>query len=180
MHIVSTEDLLKLYALSQSSNNEVISVIQEHNLTVSEIQDLIRIKEWLNRPRPTFEPKTDAEIKAISNISSTGVKGEDIVNQYLISKFGTGRIIWASQKGEARYDFEVLTSDKKTVEMYVDAKATITSEYEADKIPILIRTRAWNFLKDNKEGNFFIARIFGVNNAKVEDVKLIQVKLKDL
>lgn len=178
--LVSTEDLLKLYALSQSSNNEVISVIQEHSLTVSEIQDLIRIKEWLNRPRPIFEPKTDAEIKAISNISSTGVKGEDIVNQYLISKFGTERIIWASQKGEARYDFEVLTSDKKAVEMYVDAKATITGEYEADKIPILIRTRAWNFLKDNKEGNFFIARIFDVNNAKIEDVKLIQVKLKDL
>lgn len=178
--LVSTEDLLKLYALSQSSNNEVIALIQKYNLTVSEIQDLICIREWLNRPRPTFEPKTDAEIKAISNISSTGVKGEDIVNQYLISKFGIERIVWASQKGEARYDFEVLASDKKTVEMYVDAKATITSEYEADKIPILIRTRTWNFLKDNKEGNFFIARIFDVNNAKVEDVKLIQVKLKDL
>lgn len=178
--LVLTEDLLKLYALSQSANNEVISIIQEHNLTVSEIQDLIRIKEWLNRPRATFEPKTDAEIKAISNISNTGVKGEDIVNQYLISKFGTERVIWASQKGEARYDFEVLTSDKKAVEMYIDAKATITGEYEADKIPILIRTRAWNFLKDNKEGNFFIARIFDVNNAKIEDVKLIQVKLKDL
>lgn len=178
--LVLTEDLLKLYALSQSANNEVISIIQENNLTVSEIQDLIRIKEWLNRPRATFEPKTDAEIKAISNISNTGAKGEDIVNQYLISKFGTERVIWASQKGEARYDFEVLTSDKKTVEMYVDAKATITGEYEADKIPILIRQRAWTFLKDNKEGNFFIARVFDVNNARFEDVKLVQIRLKDL
>lgn len=179
--LVLTDDLLKLYSLNQSNSNEVISVIQEYNLTVAEIQDLIRIKEWFfNRSRPTLEPKTDAEIKAISNISSTGVKGEDIVNQYLISKFGTERVIWASQKGEARYDFEVLTSDKKTVEMYIDAKATITSEYEADKIPILIRTRAWDFLKANKYGNFFIARIFDVNNAKVEDVKLLEIRWRDL
>ncbi|MFY7788968.1 MAG: hypothetical protein ACOVQA_13960, partial [Thermoflexibacteraceae bacterium] len=178
--LVITDDLLKLYSLNQLSNNEVISVIQQNNLTIADIQDFIHIREWLHRPRTSFEPTSDSEIKKFSNITNTGIEGEKLVFDFLCSKFGIERIVWASQKGEAKYDFEVLSTDKKTVEMYVDAKATITGEYEADKIPIIIRQRTWSFLKDNKEGNFFIARVFDVNNAKVEDVKLLQVKLKDL
>jgi hypothetical protein len=61
--------------------------------------------------------------------------------------------------------------------MYIDAKASITAEYASDKVPILIRTRAWDFFKENKKGNFYIARIFNINNATYDDIKIIQIKL---
>lgn len=174
---ISADELIKLYQI----DNDVISIIQQNNLTVKDIQELLQLKKWLERERQSSEPIPDSVMKGKSDIEKTGISGEKLVYDFLCNKFGKARVIWASvDENEPRYDFRVLSENSKTVLMYIDAKASITSENASDKVPILIRTRAWNFFKENKEGNFHIARVFNVNNATYEDVKLIQIQMKDL
>lgn len=172
---ISADELIKLF------DNEVISIIRQNNLTVKDIQELLQLKNWLDRERQSSEPIPDSVMKGKSDIEKTGISGEKLVYDFLCNKFGKERVVWASvDENEPRYDFRVLSENSKTVLMYIDAKASITSENASDKVPILIRTRAWNFFKENKEGNFHIARVFNVNNATFEDVKLIQIQMKDL
>lgn len=174
---INADELIKLYRF----NDEVISVIQQNNLTVQDIQELLQLKKWLERERQSSEPTPDYIIKEKSDIERTGISGEKLVYDFLCDKFDKSRVIWASKnEDEPRYDFRVLSENGNSVIMYVDAKASTTAEYASDKVPILIRTRAWNFFKENKEGNFHIARVFNVHNAALKDVKLIQIQLKDL
>lgn len=173
------EYLYKLFEPdSPTINNEVISVIQENNLTAKDIKELLQLKHWLEKDRFSSEPLPDNIIKQKSDIQKTGISGEKLVYDYLCDKFGSKRVVWASKnENEPRYDFRVLNEKISSVLMYIDAKASITAEYASDKVPILIRTRAWDFFKENKKGNFYIARIFNINNATYDDIKIIQIKL---
>ncbi len=124
------------------------------------------------------------ELSAQSLIADTGIKGEQIVYDYLVGYFGTARVKWVSQRDknpegrqEPRYDFEVLHEDQQSIMYYIDAKATLTAENETDKIPILLRQGTWQFIMENEDPRkqIFLARVFGARNTRANKVHMLKI-----
>lgn len=159
---------------------EAKTLVNTYGLTEDRIKLLLRIEEIAKRKEGT---SNFLEQSAQELINQTGIKGEEIVNSYLIDKFGTDRVLWVSRadknlnhRQEPRYDFEVLTSDLTKVMWYIDAKATMTREQESDKIPILIRKGTWDFIRENTNEEIFLARVFGARQEKSNNVQLLKIK----
>lgn len=161
---------------------EAASLVSKFNLTEDRIKLLLEIEEKTKQ----FEGTSNfLEQSAQELINETGIKGEEIVFNFLTKRFGYNRVRWVSRRDknienveEHRYDFEVLDKNLSDVMWYVDAKATVTSEDQSDKIPILIRKGTWNFIRENgaNERNFFLARVFNIKNANAEQVQLLKIQ----
>ncbi|HAK80529.1 MAG TPA: hypothetical protein DCM71_27420 [Runella sp.] len=166
----------------ETNTTEVESLISKFNLTEDKIRLLLAIEEKAKR----FEGTSNyLEQSAQAFINETGIKGEEIVFEYLTSRFNKNRVRWVSRSDkneegieEHRYDFEVLEEDLTNVMWYIDAKATITGESQSDKIPILIRKGTWDFIResDADKKNIFLARVFGASSANSEQVQLLKIQ----
>lgn len=167
---------------TETSVTEVESLISKFNLTEDKIRLLLAIEEKAKR----FEGTSNyLEQSAQAFINETGIKGEEVVFEYLTSRFNKNRVRWVSRSDkneegieEHRYDFEVLEEDLTNVMWYIDAKATITGESQSDKIPILIRKGTWDFIResDADKKNIFLARVFGASSANSEQVQLLKIQ----
>lgn len=162
------------------------NVISQFNLTEEKIKFLLEVEEKTKQ----FEGTSDVlERTAHILIEEIGLRGEEIVYNYLSNKFGSKRVVWVSRsdkntdnRKENRYDFEVLTEDLNEVMHYIDAKATSTSETESDKIPLFIRRGTWQFLKENETSKqqIFLARVFNVNKAGMESIHMIKIQYQSV
>jgi hypothetical protein len=167
---------------TETHTTESESLISKFNLTEDKIKLLLEIEEEAKQ----FEGTSNyLEQTAQALINETGIKGEEIVYEYLINLFDKNRVRWVSRSDkndegieEHRYDFEVLEEDLKNVMWYIDAKATLTEESQSDKIPILIRKGTWGFIRESgsDKKNIFLARVFGARNANAGQVQLLKIQ----
>ncbi len=65
-------------------------------------------------------------------------------------------------KGD-KYDLVVKNITGRVI--YIQVKATTTSISQADQISLPISTREWNFVFESIEDDYYLARVFDINNA---------------
>lgn len=81
-------------------------------------------------------------------------------------------ILWENKNGESTkpYDFQVtkyfrvIENNKLQIKeqvIYIDSKATTTSETNNEPIPFYLSPQEWDFMDKNKD-NYYIARVFNV------------------
>lgn len=165
----------------EKGDDEAENLIKTYELTEDRIKLLLRIEEIAKRNEGS---SNFLEQSAQELINQTGIKGEEIVYNYLVKRFvNKDRVLWVSRadknvqgRQEPRYDFEVLTPDLTKVMWFIDAKATTTREQDSDKIPILIRKGTWDFIRENTDENIFLARVFGARNENPNKVQLLKIK----
>ena len=163
-------------------SSEILILVSKFNLTEDRIKLLLEIEEKAKQ----YEGMSNyLEQSAQALIHSTGIRGEEIVFEYLTNQFGQNRVRWVSRSDkndqgieEHRYDFEVLAENLTDVICYIDAKATLTGENQSDKIPILIRKGTWDFIRETETSgkSVFLARVFGVKSANINQVQLLKIQ----
>ncbi|MFB2981587.1 DUF3883 domain-containing protein [Microseira sp. BLCC-F43] len=112
------------------------------------------------------------------DIANIGREGEAFVYQKLVDKFGENRVIWLNKDGETRspYDFVVIDNDGAE-SLYIDAKTTLTDEYNADRIPFYVGLTEWEFSANNDR--YYLARVFKIRST-MPTVKFLKfVRLLD-
>jgi hypothetical protein len=88
-----------------------------------------------------------------------GRQGEEFVYKKLVERFGVERVLWVNKYGEQHepYDF-VLKGENGEKNLYIDAKATPTSESRANEIPFYVSPSQWFF--SARSDHYYIARVF--------------------
>lgn len=69
-------------------------------------------------------------------------------------------IFYISDKGD-KYDLFAINKSGKRI--FIQVKATTTSISDADQISLPISTREWNFVFETNEDDYYLARVFNVN-----------------
>lgn len=156
----SDQDRENAFTIVQSGKMEALAKIAKSNLSNADIElvtenigEFRMFLDWLKN-------KVDDEEFA-DEIG--GEEGEEFIYTLLIGKFQKENVFWASRSGEARFDFQVLNSDK-TTRFYIDVKSTSRGIANANSIPFFMRLSQWNFLDENEsKDKYHIARVFRHN-----------------
>lgn len=147
------------FSIVKSGKMKALSVLAESGITSEELEYIGKNPEILSR----FYALVQSEIDDQSNANlDTGDLGEQLVYSDLRKKYPQAKgyeIIWASKKGEPRFDFEIKLSGKTV--FYVDAKTTMRGLANSDSIPFFMRNSQWEFLPTiDASVKYLIARVF--------------------
>lgn len=157
------EYLFKAFGISENqiSKDEFVKILLEN------IPDTDG-NTWQEMPPDTLFPD-----------GSTGRFGEELVFKELAQKFGKEHVRWLNEGGESygAYDFEILNREKEVI-YFVDSKATTTSEFSGDTVPIYIRPSEWNFMQKAGE-KYLIARVYNAKKIGAY-IKYLNLGLKKL
>ena len=123
----------------------------------------------------------------------TGQAGEELVYKKLATEFKEENFIvkWNNKGKDGGYDdkkepWDIEITNKKTKKtIYIDAKTTVTTEENTDRISFIITKNEWSFLKGQlqKYGNdmienYYVARVFDIDgNPVIRYLKLTHTKM---
>jgi hypothetical protein len=158
------------FTIVQSGKIKALAALAESDITPEELEYISKNPEAMSRLYALLQSEIDDKQNANSE---TGEYGENLVFNDLRQKYKQSdsyEIIWASKKGEARFDFEV--KHKGRTVLFVDAKTTMRGISNSDSIPFFMRNSQWNFLPTIEiEVKYLIARVFKKENA----IKYLQI-----
>ena len=162
------------FTIVQSGKIKALAALAESDITPEELEYISKNSEAMSRLYALMQSEIDDKQNANSE---TGEYGENLVFNDLRQKykqFDSYEVIWASKKGEARFDFEV--RHKGRTVLFVDAKTTMRGISNSDSIPFFMRNSQWNFLPTIEiEVKYLIARVFKKENA----IKYLQINTFD-
>jgi len=147
------------FTIVQSGKIKALASLAQSNITPEELELIGKNPEVLSRFYALLQSEIDDKQNANSD---TGDFGENLVYNDLRNKYKQSdryEIIWASKKGEAKFDFEVKLKGKTV--LYVDAKTTMRGIANSDSIPFFMRNSQWEFLPSiETDVKYLIARVF--------------------
>ena len=160
------------FTIVQSGKIKALAALAESGITPEELEYISKNPDAMSR----FYALLQSEIDDKQNANSqTGDYGENIVFNDLRKKYKQSdnyEVIWASRKGEARFDFEVRHKEKTV--LYVDAKTTLRGIANSDSIPFFMRNSQWEFLPlIDDSAKYLIARVF----KSEEIIKYLQITM---
>lgn len=160
------------FTIVQSGKMKALATLAASDISSEELEYISKNPKAISKLYTLLQNEIDDKQNANSE---TGDYGEELVyndlqNKYKITQNYT--VIWASKKGEARFDFEV-KQNGKTV-LYVDAKTTMRGISNSDSIPFFMRKSQWEFLPEieTPDVKYLIARVFKKENI----IKYLQIK----
>ena len=156
----SDKDRENAFTIVQSGKMEALAKIAKSNLSNADIElvteNIGEFKMFLDWIKNKVDDEEFAD-------EIGGLEGEEFIYSLLVTKFQKENVVWASKEGEARFDFQVLNTDK-TTRFYIDVKTTSRGISNANSIPFFMRLSQWNFLDENKsKDKYYIARVFKHN-----------------
>lgn len=158
------------FTIVQSGKIKALAALAESDITQEELEYISKNPELMSRLYALLQSEIDDKQNANSE---TGEYGENLVFSDLRQKYkqtDSYEIIWASKKGESRFDFEV--KHKGRTVLFVDAKTTMRGISNSDSIPFFMRHSQWDFLPTIEiEVKYLIARVFKKENA----IKYLQI-----
>jgi hypothetical protein len=158
------------FTIVQSGKIKALAALAESDITPEELEYISKNPEAMSRLYALLQSEIDDKQNANSE---TGEYGENLVFNDLRQKYkqyDSYEVIWASKKGEARFDFEV--KHKGRTVLFVDAKTTMKGISNSDSIPFFMRNSQWDFLPTIAiEVKYLIARVFKKENV----IKYIQI-----
>jgi hypothetical protein len=158
------------FTIVQSGKIKALAALAESDITSEELEYIGKNPEAVSKLYALLQSEIDDKQNANSD---TGEYGENLVFNDLRQKYKQSEgyeVIWASKKGEARFDFEV--KHKGTTVLFVDAKTTMRGISNSDSIPFFMRNSQWDFLPTiDKEVKYLIARVFKKENI----IKYLQI-----
>lgn len=158
------------FTIVQSGKIKALAALAESDITPEELEYISKNPEAMSRLYALLQSEIDDKQNANSE---TGEYGENLVFNDLRQKYNQSdgyEVIWASKKGEARFDFEV--KHKGRAVLFVDAKTTMRGISNSDSIPFFMRNSQWNFLPTIEiDVKYLIARVFKKENA----IKYLQI-----
>lgn len=158
------------FTIVQSGKIKALAALAESDITPEELEYISKNPEAMSRLYALLQSEIDDKQNANSE---TGEYGENLVFNDLRQKYKQSdsyEVIWASKKGEARFDFEV--KHKGRTFLFVDAKTTMRGISNSDSIPFFMRNSQWNFLPTIEiEVKYLIARVFKKDNS----IKYLQI-----
>jgi hypothetical protein len=158
------------FTIVQSGKIKALAALAESNISPEELEYISKNPDAISRLYALLQSEIDDKENANSEI---GEYGESLVFNDLRQKYKSSdsyEVIWASKKGEAKYDFEVKLQ-AKTV-LYVDAKTTMRGISNSDSIPFFMRKSQWEFLPSIElDVKYLIARVYKKDNT----IKYLQI-----
>jgi hypothetical protein len=158
------------FTIVQSGKIKALAALAESDISPEELEYISKNPEVMSRLYALLQSEIDDKQNANSE---TGEYGENLVFNDLRQKYKQSdsyEVIWASKKGEARFDFEV--KHKGRIVLFVDAKTTMRGISNSDSIPFFMRNSQWDFLPTiDIEVKYLIARVFKKENA----IKYLQI-----
>lgn len=158
------------FTIVQSGKIKALAALAQSDITTEELEYISNNPEAISRLYALLQSEIDDKQNANSE---TGEYGENLVFNDLRQKYKQSEsyeVIWASKKGEARFDFEVKLNGRTF--LFVDAKTTMRGISNSDSIPFFMRNSQWNFLPTiEKEVKYLIARVFKNQNS----IKYLQI-----
>ena len=158
------------FTIVQSGKIKALAALAESEISTEELEYISKNPDALSRFYSLLQDEIDDKQNANSE---TGEFGENLVFNDLRKKFNQANnyeVIWASKKGEARFDFEVIHKGKTV--LFVDAKTTMRGISNSDSIPFFMRNSQWDFLPTIEiEVKYLIARVFKKENV----IKYLQI-----
>jgi len=159
------------FTIVQSGKIKALAALAQSDITPEELEYLGKNPEAISKLYALLQSEIDDKQNANSE---TGEYGENLVYNDLRLKYkptDNYEIIWASKKGEAKFDFEVKQKGKTV--LYVDAKTTMRGIANSDSIPFFMRNSQWEFLpKIESDVKYLIARVF----KKDDTIRYLQIK----
>jgi len=158
------------FTIVQSGKIKALAALAESDITPEELEYICKNPEAMSRLYALLQSEIDDKQNANSE---TGEYGENLVFNDLRQKYKQSdsyEVIWASKKGEARFDFEI--KHKGRTVLFVDAKTTMRGISNSDSIPFFMRNSQWDFLPTiETEVKYLIARVFKKENT----IKYLQI-----
>ena len=160
------------FSIVQSGKMKALAMLAESSISSEELEYIGKNSSILSK----FYALIQSEIDDQSNANSeTGDFGEQLVYADLRKKYPQTKgydVIWASKKGEPKFDFEIRLSGETV--LYVDAKTTMRGLANSDSIPFFMRNSQWEFLPTIEANvKYLIARVFKSENL----VKYLQINV---
>jgi hypothetical protein len=158
------------FTIVQSGKIKALAALAQSDITPEELEYIGKNSEVMSRLYALLQSEIDDKQNANSE---TGDYGESLVYNDLRRKYKQSdnyEVIWASKKGEAKFDFEVKLKGKTV--LYVDAKTTMRGIANSESVPFFMRNSQWEFLPTiESDVKYLIARVF-----KKEDIiKYLQI-----
>lgn len=160
------------FTIVQSGKIKALADLAQSDITPEELEYIGKNPKVVSRLYALLQ----SEIEDRQNANSgTGDFGETLVYNDLRRKYKQSdcyEIIWASKKGEAKFDFEVRFKNKTV--LYIDAKTTMRGISNSDSIPFFMRNSQWEFLPSiESDVKYLIARVFKTE----ETIKYLQINM---
>lgn len=151
------------FTIIQSGKIKALAALAESNITPEELEYISKKPDAILRLYALLQSEIDDKQNANSE---TGEYGENLVFNDLRQKYKQSdsyEVLWASKKGEARFDFEVKHKGKTV--LFIDAKTTMRGISNSDSIPFFMRNSQWEFLPSiDADIKYLIARVFKGDN----------------